>query len=128
MNKKILLGLLAFTLMTLLFSACRVIDADTIPQNPAVHMGAAAFLVKTVPIHKGDKLDLVDDVAVGHVIKNGTWDGATQKPMAEPGAPSVDLTFNGSDKQTIGPFNQTGKFNLYCTIHGGMQIEIDVLP
>jgi plastocyanin len=126
MNKKILLGLLAFTLMTLLFSACRVIDANTIPKNQAVHMGAAAFLVKSVDVKKGEKLDLVDDVAVGHIIKNGTWDGATQKPMTEPGAPSVDLTFNGSDKQTIGPFNQAGTFNIYCTIHGGMQVAIIV--
>lgn len=126
MNRKILFGLLAFTLMTVLFSACRVIDADTIPKNPAVHMGAASFLVPSITIAKGDKLDLVDDVAVTHIIKNGTWNGATPDSMIEPGAPTVNLTFNGGDTQTIGPFNQSGTFNLYCTIHGSMKVSIIV--
>jgi plastocyanin len=126
MNRKILFGLLAFTLMTVLFSACRVIDADSIPKNPAVHMGSASFLVPSVTIKKGDKLDLIDDVAVSHVIKNGTWNGATPVNATEPGAPTVNLSFTGSDTQTIGPFNQAGTFDIYCTIHGGMKLSIIV--
>ena len=112
--------------MTVLFSACRVIDADTVPKNPAVHMGTASFLVPSITIAKGRKLDLVDDVAVSHIIKNGTWNGATPDSTIEPGAPTVNLTFTGSDTQTIGPFNQSGTFNLYCTIHGSMKVSIIV--
>ena len=112
--------------MTVLFSACRVIDAASIPKNPAVHMGSASFLVPSVTIKKGDKLDLVDDVAVTHIIKNGTWNGATPVTAAEPGAPTVNLSFVGSDTMAIGPFNQAGTYKIYCTIHGGMKVSVVV--
>ncbi|WP_149400407.1 cupredoxin domain-containing protein [Dictyobacter arantiisoli] len=126
MNRKILFGLLALTLMTILLSACRVIDADTIPKNPAAHMGSAQFLLPEIDIQKGQKLDLVDDVAVPHTIKNGTWNSSTPDTTQEAGAPSVNLNFTGGDRSTIGPFNQAGTFKIYCTIHGGMKLTIVV--
>ncbi|GCE24741.1 hypothetical protein KDA_02250 [Dictyobacter alpinus] len=126
MNKKILFGLLALTLMTVLFSACRVIDANSIPKNVTAHMGAATFIQTQVEVPKGQKLDLVDDVSAGHVIKNGTWKGSKADETKEQGAPDVNSTFTGNDKISVGPFNTAGTFQLYCTIHGGMNLTVVV--
>ncbi|GCE16608.1 cupredoxin domain-containing protein [Dictyobacter kobayashii] len=126
MNKKILFGLLALSLITVLFSACRVIDANSIPKNVAAHMGASSFIETEVTVPKGQKLDLIDNVAAPHVIKNGTWNGSTPDPTKEAGAPDVNVNFTGGDKATIGPFNTAGTFKLYCTIHGGMKLSVIV--
>ncbi|GER86022.1 hypothetical protein KDW_01840 [Dictyobacter vulcani] len=126
MNKKILFGLLALSLMTVLFSACRVIDANTIPKNVSAHMGAATFIQTKVEVPKGQKLDIIDDVAASHIIKNGTWKGSKADSTKEAGAPDVNLTFAGGDKQSVGPFNTAGTFELYCTIHGGMNLTVVV--
>ncbi|GCE03022.1 hypothetical protein KDAU_03510 [Dictyobacter aurantiacus] len=89
-------------------------------------MGASTFIESEVTVPKGQKLDLIDNVAAPHVIKNGTWNGSTPDPTTEPGAPTVNASFTGNDKQTVGPFNTAGTFKLYCTIHGGMKITIIV--
>lgn len=126
MYKRILLGMVAFAIMTVLLAACTIRDAASIPSGPSVHMGNAAFLQTSITIKKGDKIHLVDDVAVTHIITNGTWQGSTQKPGKESGAPDVKLNFTGSDSQSTPSFNTAGTFKLYCTIHGGMNLDVKV--
>ncbi|GLV56420.1 hypothetical protein KDH_32610 [Dictyobacter sp. S3.2.2.5] len=89
-------------------------------------MGASTFIETEVTVPKGQKLDLIDNVAAPHVIKNGTWNGSTPDPTTESGAPTVSANFTGGDKQTVGPFNTAGTFKLYCTIHGGMKLTVIV--
>ena len=92
-----------------------------------VHMGPTNFLVSSVTIPKGSKLTLVDDVSVPHIIKNGSWVNGTQQPKKEPGAPTVDLTFNSSSEtHDIGPFTTAGTYHIYCTIHLNMNLTIIV--
>jgi plastocyanin len=92
-----------------------------------VHMSAANFLVSTITIPKGSKLTLVDDVAVPHIIMNGTYDAnGTPLPGKKPGAPEVNVNFAGSDTHDIGPFTTAGTFNIYCTIHVKMALTIKV--
>ncbi len=91
-----------------------------------VHLGPNNFLQSTVTISKGSKLMLIDDVQVEHIINNGMWDNGTPKPGKEPGAPTVNLTFNGGDTQDVGPFTTAGTFHLYCTIHQNMNLTVTV--
>ncbi|GCE12612.1 cupredoxin domain-containing protein [Tengunoibacter tsumagoiensis] len=128
MYKKLLFGLLTLALVSVLFSACRVIDTSTIPQNPKAEMGATTFITSTVTIKKGQYLDLVDTVAAPHVIANGTWANGQQQKTKETGAPDVAADFKGNDVTTIGPFNTAGTFNILCTIHPGMNLTITVTP
>ncbi len=125
MYKKILLGMVAFAMLTMVLAACKIEDASTLASGPAAHMGAAAFKEASVNVKKGEKLNLVDDVAVNHIIVNGTWNGSTQVPKLEPGAPKVNASITGGS-QAVGPFTTAGTFNLYCTVHGGMQIKVIV--
>ncbi|GAC1391674.1 MAG: hypothetical protein NVS4B11_09280 [Ktedonobacteraceae bacterium] len=125
MYKKIFVGMIAFALMTVLFAACTIVDASTLNTGPQAHMGNAAFKEASIAIKKGQKLTLVDDVAVQHIITNGTWNGSAQAPKLEPGAPKVNANITGGS-MAVGPFTQAGTFNLYCTIHGGMQIKVVV--
>ena len=91
-----------------------------------VHMNANNFVQNTVSISKGAKLTLVDDVQVEHIIANGTWNNGAPKPSQESGAPTVNVTFQGSDTMDVGPFNTAGTFQLYCTIHLGMNLTVTV--
>lgn len=125
MYKKVIVGMIAFALMTVLFAACTIVDASTLSTGPQAHMGNAAFKAASITIKKGQKLMLVDDVAVQHIIVNGTWQGSTAVPKLEAGAPKVNANITGG-ATAVGPFTQAGTFNLYCTIHGGMQIKVIV--
>ncbi len=125
MYKKVIVGMVAFALMTVLFAACTIVDASTLNNGPQAHMGNAAFKATSIAVKKGQKLILVDDVAVQHIITNGTWNGSTQAPKQEPGAPKVYASISGGET-AVGPFTQAGSFNLYCTIHAGMQIKVIV--
>jgi len=128
MNKKFLFGLLGCMLLTILFSACRIVDASTLPKNPKALMGASQFLTTDITVKKGQSLDLVDTVSNPHVIANGFYDasGKVTKPP-ESDAPQIGtISFNGSDAQTIGPFNAAGDFHYYCTIHPNMNLLVHV--
>ncbi|GAC1523461.1 MAG: hypothetical protein NVS3B14_23650 [Ktedonobacteraceae bacterium] len=126
MYKKIIVGLILLGVLTTTVAACGIYDQANVPTGPTVHMGNATFLQSSITISKGQSLTLIDDVAVEHIIKNGTWNGATPVLKAEPGAPSVNVTFNGSDTNSIGPFNTSGTFHLLCTIHQGMNLTVNV--
>ncbi len=126
MSKKILVGFLVFSLLTVMLAACSIYDEAAAPKGPEVHMAGASFIQSSVNIKKGDMLTLVDDSSAQHIITNGTWDGNTPKPGIESGAPTVNVTLNGNDSVTIGPFNTAGTFHLYCTIHLGMNLTVNV--
>jgi len=125
MYKKVIVGMIAFALMTVLFAACTIVDASTLNNGPQAHMGNAAFKLTSIPITNGQKLTVVADVAVQHIITNGTWQGSTLVHNFEPGAPPVNANITGG-AQAVGPFTQAGTFSLYCTIHGGMKIKVIV--
>jgi plastocyanin len=92
-----------------------------------VHMTTGNFAQSVVLVSKGDKLLIIDDASVEHILQNGMWTtNGTARPLAEPGAPilhNVDIT--GSSVE-IGPFTTAGIFHIYCTIHPGMNLTIVV--
>lgn len=125
MYKKIFVGVLVFGLLTAILAACSIRDQST-TTIPEAHMSGASFVQSSVTINKGEMLNLVDDVPVQHIIKNGTWNGNTPQPNTESGAPTINVTLNGNDSTTIGPFNTSGTYQLYCTIHPGMNLTVIV--
>ena len=96
MYKRIVGGLVIFGVLATLLSACAIVDTANTASYPTVHMGGSTFIQTSITIHKGDMLNLVDDVASTHIIVNGSWQGNTQKPATENGAPTVNKTFNGT--------------------------------
>jgi hypothetical protein len=83
--------------------------STTIGGMPTVHMAGSAFLTNVVLVPKGEKLLLVDDDAVEHILGNGSWTpSGTPHPQSEPGAPVVrNLDVKGGSV-TIGPFPTAG--------------------
>src|SRR6266498_1717316 len=117
----------AYTVLCLLAFLCIACTSFTTADNQAsiVHMNETQFVPTSITIRKGDRLTLVNDVAVVHIIANGRWDSnGTPRPDLEPGAPTVQVQFNGNDQQSIGPFNTAGTFHLYCTIHNNMNLVV----
>jgi plastocyanin len=125
MHKKILALLVLFGMLTTILAACAIYD-ESGSSGPTVHMGNANFVQSTITISKGQSIDVIDDVSVEHILKNGTWQNGNQMLKQEAGAPTVNVTFNGGDSNTIGPFNTAGKFQILCTIHAGMNLTVTV--
>ena len=89
-------------------------------------MSAVNFTQPSITIAKGSKLLLVDDVAVTHILVNGSWQRSTATPVHEPGAPTVNnVQVNGTNTE-IGPFTTAGTYHLYCIIHQRMNLTIIV--
>lgn len=93
-----------------------------------VHLGLTNFVQSSVTLPKGDFLKLISDTATVHNINNGSWVNGVPRPAREPGAPLVsNLQFNSVGLAlVVGPFNTTGTFHLYCSIHTGMNLTIIV--
>jgi hypothetical protein len=93
---------------------------------PTVHMSAGNFSQSSVTIPKGSKLLLVDDVAVLHILSNGTWENGVPKTAKEPGAPTItNIQVNGNSVE-VGPFTTAGTYHIYCTVHQGMNLTVIV--
>jgi plastocyanin len=128
--KKLLLAFILFALLSTLLLACADIysssnTGDSGNSNAtAVHMNETNFLQPSVTIHKGGSINLIDDVAVVHIIMNGSWVNGTAQPKKESGAPTVNANFGGSDSHVVGPFNTVGTYHLYCVIHTDMNLTV----
>jgi plastocyanin len=95
--------------------------------EPTVHIGGASFIQDIVLVPKGSRLRIVNDGSAEHILQNGRWSvNGTVETVAEPGAPAVDnIDIKGGEVE-IGPFNTTGVFHIYCTLHSGMNLTIVV--
>lgn len=115
--KKIVVILLLCSFATMMFVACGGSSG-----------GDTTFTQQSVTISKGSSLNLINDVAVTHIIGNGSWVNGTAKPATEAGAPTVsNLQFNSAGQsQTVGPFNTAGTYHLYCSIHQEMNLTVIV--
>ncbi|MBA2286579.1 MAG: hypothetical protein H0W02_13970 [Ktedonobacteraceae bacterium] len=127
MYKKLLVGLALLSMLTLLLAACGIErPAPTSAAGASVKMGAAVFEQTSVTVPKGKAITIIDSAAVPHVLQNGTWTNGAAKPMTESGAPTLNMSFSGSDTQVTPPFNTAGTFHIYCTIHSGMNLTVVV--
>ncbi len=137
MSKKIVSIFLLCCMLALTLVAC----GNSGPSNAAgpgnsspdggsgntVHMNNTHFLQSSITIHKGESITLVADTGVPHIIANGTWQNGEAQPAKEPGAPEINgVQINGNSSSTLGPFNTAGTFQLYCTIHPGMNLTVIV--
>jgi plastocyanin len=123
--KKLVAVVVILSLVTVLVVAC---GGGAGSGNTDVHLGNTTFTQSSVTISKGSSLNLIDDVAVTHIISNGSWVNGTPMPAAEPGAPTVsNVQFTSAGQsQSIGPFNTAGTFHYYCSVHSGMNLTVMV--
>jgi plastocyanin len=128
MLKKLFIIVGLCSILTLILVACGSTSSGATTTQNSVHMNATNFTQSSITIKKGEQVTLVnDDLAVPHIISNGTWDNGKAKPAREAGAPAIkDVQVNGNSSGTIGPFTTAGTFKLYCTIHPGMNLTVIV--
>jgi len=124
--KQWLIVLVVLGMLSMLIIGCG--ESGTTSNSPnTVHTQGATFVQSSITISKGSMLTLVDDDATLHIIANGSWVNGVPTPASESGAPSANnmqLSNNGSIQ--IGPFNTSGTYHLYCTIHHNMNLTIQV--
>ena len=126
--KKLIAIFVALGLLTVLTAASCGGSGGGAGGGPSVHMGETTFLQPSVTISKGSSLNLIDDVAVLHIIGNGSWVNNVIKAAREPNAPVVNNVQISSAGQSIvvGPFNTAGTFHLYCSVHLNMNLTVIV--
>ena len=127
MLKKRIAVISGMVLIAFLLSACGVTESSAGSSGPQVRMGLSTFIDTTVTVHQGQSIVLVDTVSSTHIVTNGKWDGSTPVSKVEAGAPKVDVTIaNEGQQQSIGPFTSPGSFQLFCTVHPGMNLDVSV--
>ena len=121
--RKLIVGLIILGLVTVLAVACGGSGGSA-----NVHLGSSTFLQSSVTISKGDSINLIDDMAVVHIISNGSWMNGVPQPVTESDAPTVsNLQFNSAGQsQMIGPFNTAGTYHFFCSVHPGMNLTVIV--
>ena len=130
--KTLLTTLALLSLIVVLFAACGGSSSVTgndsgDPHSMTLHMNDTNFVQNSITLPKGSSLTLVNDSAVIHIIQNGLWDkSGNPKPGREAGAPMVQVQFTAHNSQTIGPFNASGTYHLFCTIHPKMTLTVIV--
>jgi len=100
-------------------------STSSVNGTPTVHMAGADFTTNVALVPKGERLTLVDDDGMRHIIRNGFWTDSKPQPQVEPGSPIVDQDIT-SGAATIGPFMTPGVYHLYCVIHRGMNLTVVV--
>ena len=122
-QRRLIMVFLLLSVSILVFVACGTSGPVVIEKN-TVHMSDADFTQSSITISKGGSITLINDSVIAHIIQNGQWkDGVVQKKI-ESGAPAVNVTFNSNDSHSIGPFNTSGIFNLYCSVHAEMNFTV----
>lgn len=125
--KKCIALISLLVLATLPLTGCGIADNSAQSSGPQVRMGLSTFIDTAVTIQQGESVVLVNTVNSTHIITNGTWDGNTPIAKTETGAPKINTTIaNVNQQQSIGPFTSPGTFQMYCTVHPGMNLAITV--
>jgi plastocyanin len=94
--------------------------------TPTVHLEAASFAPQAVIVPKGNKLHVVADSSIVHILTNGTWEGTTPHPEVEPDAPKIANVQIAGGSVDLGPFTTSGTYHVYCTVHPGMMLTVFV--
>jgi plastocyanin len=124
--KKLVAILTLLALCTVIVAACGGSSAANGP-NP-VHMSETVFVQDSITIKKGESITLINDSAVPHYIDNGLWENNAVKRTSTPGSPVTSaVTYGAYDGKPLGPFNTAGAFQLYCTVHPGMNLTVHVV-
>jgi len=134
----VLLAIFMLAIFTVVITACNGATTDASATATArassstniVYMGDDKFDQPSITIKKGERITLVNRSKQNpHIIYNGTWyNGDESRPKQEVDAPTVtNVTINAEESSPpIGPFNTAGTFQLYCTIHTGMNLTVTV--
>ena len=92
-----------------------------------VKTGTSSFEQTCIALTKGGTLKVVQDQTSYHILDYGQWNGTTAQPQSAPaGAPAMkSLTLSGPSV-SIGPFTTAGTYHIYCTVHPGMNLTVEV--
>ena len=102
-------------------------SSGSCPTGDTVKTGTNNFEQSCIALTKGGTLKVVQDQTSFHILDYGQWNGTTAQPQSAPaGAPAMkNLTLNGPSVN-VGPFTTAGTYHIYCTVHPGMDLTVEV--
>jgi plastocyanin len=93
------------------------------PQAGAVGMGHEGFSTHVITVHQGQTITFTNDSRFIHIVGPGS-DAHLTVPDKEPVSPRVMLERNQS--YTTGAWRTPGTYNITCTVHPEMNLEVVV--
>ncbi len=108
-------------------SAPSATQAPACPAGDTVKTGVSTFEQSCITLSKGGTLTISQDVSSYHSFDYGQWNGTTQQPATPPnGAPTLRALILSGPSVNIGPFTTAGTYNIFCTVHAGMNLTVIV--
>lgn len=102
-------------------------SSSSCPTGDTVKTGTNSFEQSCITLTKGGTLKIVQDQTSYHILDYGQWNGSTAQAQDAPaGAPAMkNLTLSGPSV-SVGPFTTAGTYHIYCTVHPGMDLTVEV--
>lgn len=91
-----------------------------------VKTGTATFEQTCIALKKGDTLKIVQDQTSFHILDYGLWNGTSAQPETPSGAPAMKGLQLSGPSVSVGPFTTAGTYHIYCTVHPGMNLTVQV--
>jgi plastocyanin len=104
------------------------VGAATVQAAATVALAPLAFEPAAVRIAAGSSVTMRDAPdGVPHVLANGSWEDGRAAPARLPGAPPLeDIQVGDGDTLAVGPYGEPGTYPVFCTIHPGMEMAVEV--
>ncbi|HEU5374310.1 MAG TPA: hypothetical protein VFV38_02640 [Ktedonobacteraceae bacterium] len=91
-----------------------------------VKTGTTTFEQTCIALKKGDTLKIVQDQTSFHILDYGLWNGNSAQPETPSGAPAMKSLKLSGPSVDVGPFTTAGTFHIYCIVHPGMNLTVQV--
>ncbi len=90
-------------------------------------LAPTVFEPTVVQITAGSSVTMRDQAdGVPHVLAYGSWDEGGSVPSTTGAPPLEDVEVEDGQTLTVGPYDQPGTYPLFCSIHPGMEMTVEV--
>lgn len=96
------------------------------PSGTTVKTSTSDFEQKCITLSKGSTLTIAQDQTSYHILDYGQWSNGAAQPAKPTGAPTMNNLTLSTASVKVGPFTTAGTFNIYCTVHAGMNLKVVV--
>jgi plastocyanin len=102
-------------------------SSNSCPTGNTVTTGPSNFEQSCITLSKGGTLKVTPGQgSTLHILDYGQWSGFTQRPATPANAPALKNLQVTSSTVSIGPFATAGTYHIYCTVHAGMNLTVNV--
>ena len=102
-------------------------SSSSCPSGDTLQTTTSNFAQTCITLSKGGTLKVVPGPgSTFHILDYGQWNNGTAQPATPANVPPLKDVQLTSSSVSIGPFTTAGTYQIYCTIHPGMNLTVIV--